>query len=318
MSVTIDNALINQSYKAIADISKTASNCISSSLQFEENALKSIDSFELSNSKDIGLYSKDIISSNTNITTDAIDKVQMNSTSAPNDIYLDVIKLRAAKKAGVSLNSSGAPNINSGWAASTYYGEISRINGAFWCQSSNWSNLPDIYQCGRTAAATMASINSGYTVTPNDTTGNSNGLTGIIVNGRTISYNSNATTYDLSAGPSQGIRLYNCGSEDGVTAAINNELANGRSVLVKTTVGGEHWVTVTGTVDGNPANSFDDFVGVDPWYNAGNPNNPSPSTGDGAASSIRAGVITLSDVKNQNLHPDYRIITYKPGTEAAF
>lgn len=96
------------------------------------------------------------------------------------------------------------------------------------------------------------------------------------------------------------------------------ELANGRSVLVKTTVGGEHWVTVTGTVDGNPANSFDDFVGVDPWYNAGNPNNPPPSTGDGAASSNRAGVITLSDVINQNLHPDYRIITYKPGTEAAF
>lgn len=81
--------------------------------------------------------------------------------------------------------------------------------------------------------------------------------------------------------------------------------------MVKTTVNGEHWVTVTGTKDGELAESFEDFVGIDPWYNGSNPGNVSTGTGSGATKSNRAGVIQLSNVSSRNLHGDYSIITYK-------
>ena len=52
-------------------------------------------------------------------------------------------------------------------------------------------------------------------------------------------------------------------------------------------------------------------MGVDPWYNGGNSHNPSSGTGSGSNNPNRAGVIRLSDVANQNLNPNYRIITFK-------
>lgn len=237
--------------------------------------------------------------------------VQLNSTSSTN-VCLDAIKRAAAKKAGVSLSSEGNPNINSGWESSTYYGDISRINNCFYCQTGGWTSLPDdgSNACGRTAVATMVSINSGYTVTPNDTTGNGNKLTGIYVNGSNKPLTS-SDAYKTSTGAGTGLCQYYCGSKNGVISAINNELKNGRSVMVKTTVNGEHWVTVTGTKDGELAESFEDFVGIDPWYNGSNPGNVSTGTGSGATKSNRAGVIQLSNVSSQNLHGDYSIITYK-------
>jgi hypothetical protein len=158
----------------------------------------------------------------------------------------------------------------------------------------------------------MASLNTKYTVTPNDTSGTaSEGLTGITVNGKYKSFDNNAGRYNSWTGPKEGLNEYSCGSEAGVISAINNELKNGRSVLVKTTVSGGHWVTVTGTLNGKEAKSFSDFKGVDPWYNGNNPNNPHPGTGDYAWKDNRAGEIQLSDVTNQKIHSDYKIITYK-------
>lgn len=88
-------------------------------------------------------------------------------------------------------------------------------------------------------------------------------------------------------------------------------MKNNRTVVVKTTVAGTHWVTVTGTKNGKPATSFDDFIGVDPWYNGNNENNPSPGTGTNSSSNKFSGVITLSSVSNQNLHSDYRMYTFR-------
>lgn len=265
-------------------------------------------------SENTGIYTlKDVAttSQKSQILTSKTAAIQTNSTNTPN-VCLDTIKRAAAKKAGISLSSTGVPSINGGTAASLYFGEISRINNCFYCQTGGWSKFPNNGKscCARTAAATMASINSGYTVTPDDTTGTSDYLTGITVNGSEKPWKSMGT-YSTSTGAASGLCHYSCGSEDGVIAAINNELKAGRSVMVKTTVSGQHWVTVTGTKDGNYADSFDDFVGIDPWYNGNNPGNLSTGIGSGATNANRAGVIQLSDVTNQNLHSDYSIITFK-------
>lgn len=327
MSVTLNNALNNQSHSTIKQataVNSPQNNSAAFIDQHEETNHKNVDVFEIgsSHTKGAGIYSNIITSSDvadkTGIKTIGVNKIEQRSVSSSGNVYLDTVILRAAKKAGVEVGSNGVPRINSSTQASIYNAEMSRIKGTFWCQTGGWDFSNPQKQCGRTAAATMASINSGYTVTPNDTIGNGNGLTAIKVNGREIKLNDNAGTYNVNTGPIAGLNKYNCGSEAGVVAAINNELQNGRSVLVKTTVSDGHWVTVTGTLNGKPAESFDDFVGVDPWYNGSNPNNPSTGTGSGSTNANRAGIIQLSDVSNQNLHSDYVIITYVPGSEAAF
>lgn len=280
----------------------------------DSNTLVNMDVFELNKESTsvaaTGIYSKMVGKGNDDGVSE-VSAVQLSSNSGSTVNYYDVIRYRAAKKAGATLLSNGSIYMPSQSASVLYQNEYNRIQGTFWCQTGGWSNLPDNYQCCRTAAATMASINSGYTVTPNDTTGNSNGLTGMTVNGNYISYNSVAGTYNSTSGPATGLNKYNCGNEDGVISAINNELKNGRSVLVKTAVAGQHWVTVTGTIDGKPAESFDDFVGVDPWYNGSNPNNPTTGTGSYAANAAYSGVFQLSNVTNQSVHSDCVIITYK-------
>lgn len=262
-----------------------------------------------------GTYSLNDIttmSQKTKIQTSKTAAIQAKSTTDPT-VCLDTIKRAAAKKAGITLSSTGVPSINGGTEASLYFGEISRINNCFYCQTGGWSALSGdgSKSCGRTAAATMVSINSGITVTPNDTLGSGDSLTGITVNNTTYNLKKNNSTYNVNSGAADGLNYYKCGSESGVISAINNELKAGRSVMVKTTVAGEHWVTVTGTKDGKYAESFDDFVGVDPWYNGNNAGNPSTGTGNGATNSNRAGIIQLSDVTNQNLHSDFAIITFK-------
>lgn len=166
-------------------------------------------------------------------------------------------------------------------------------------------------ECCRTAAATMASINSGYTVTPDDTT-RPGWFTGMTVNNKNVPYNSNAGTYNTSSGPAKNLNCYRCESEQALIKAINNELESGRSVLLKTLTktGYEHWVTVTGTIDGKKAESYSDLVGIDPWYNGSNPNNPSTGSGDNACSNSYSGVFQLSKV--QTLNESYNIITYVP------
>lgn len=228
-----------------------------------------------------------------------------NSTST----YYDVIVNRAAKKAGVQVNPTGSPSINGPTEAQIYNNEIQRIKGTFWCQTGGWSKLPDNGKTGclRTAAATMASINSGINVTPNDT---EDSLSSIKVNGTKYDWKDGGA-YSSQSGAAQGITLYDFNSESAMINAINNELKNNRAVVVKTTVSGQHWVTVTGTKNGKPATSFSDLVGVDPWYNGGNANNPSTATGTGANNSTYSGVITLSSVPNQKAHSDYKIFTFK-------
>lgn len=265
-------------------------------------------------SENTGVYTLDDVtatSQKSQILTSKTAAVQTNSSNTPN-VCLDVIKRAAAKKAGILLSATGVPSINGGTEARLYFEEMSRINNCFYCQTGGWSELPGTGKlgCERTAAATMVSINSGYTVTPNDTIGPDNCLNGIVVNGseKTRTYQG---TYSTATGAAHGLCEYSCKSESGVIAAINNELKAGRSVMLRTTYGGGHWVTVTGTIDGKYADSFNDFVGIDPWFNGDNDGNPSTGIGNGATNENRAGVIQLAAVRGQELSDWYKIITYK-------
>lgn len=235
--------------------------------------------------------------------------VQAVSAASGTSKYYNVITNICAKKAGVSVSASGTPNINSGIESTAYNKELNRIQGAFWCQTGGWSNLNGngSSECMRTALATMVSINSGGTVTPDDT---GDGAMSVTVGGTKVS-REDGGTYNLSAGADSGFSIYSFNSAADIINAINNELKNDRSVVVKTTVSGMHWVTVTGTKNGKPATSFSDFIGVDPWYNGNNENNPSPGSGSGATRKDLSGVITLSSVSGQNLHSDYKILTYR-------
>ncbi len=129
----------------------------------------------------------------------------------------------------------------------------------------------------RTALATMVSINSDVTVTLDDT---GSGASSVTVNRTTIDRDERSD-YTISDGAENGFILYNFNSATNLINAVNNELLNNRSVVVKSTTssGDDHWVTVTGTKDGKPATSFNDFIGVDPWYNGDNSNNPSTGSG---------------------------------------
>ncbi len=265
-------------------------------------------------SENTGVYTLDDVtatSQKSQILTSKTAAVQTNSSNTPN-VCLDVIKRAAAKKAGILLSATGVPSINGGTEARLYFEEMSRINNCFYCQTGGWQKLPNNGRnsCGRTATATMVSINSGVTVTPDDTIGFTDYLEGIKVNNTVYDFIDD-NTYNITSGAHQGLQYYDFRSDDVVISAINNELKAGRSVMVKTTVHEEHWVTVTGTIDGKYADSFDDFVGIDPWYNGDNDGNPSTGIGNGATNENRAGVIQLAAVRGQELSDWYKIITYK-------
>lgn len=234
-------------------------------------------------------------------------------TNTDEEMYYDVLLNRAARKAGVTVSAyTGEPRITGAHTAIAYYMEKMRFENAFWCQTGGWSELPNDGQCARTAAATMASINTDYTVTPNETTGDINGLSGIYIDGKYYKYSNEGRKYNINSGADIGLNRYTYDNERDLISSVNNELALGRSVIVKTTVSGEHWVTVTGTQNGHSAVSFDDFIGVDPWYNGNNPGNCTQGTGQGSRRNDREGVIQLSKVKNQHLHSEYAIITFNP------
>ncbi len=94
--------------------------------------------------------------------------------------------------------------------------------------------------------------------------------------------------------------LYKFSSMEDALYAINNELNNNRSVVVKTTYHGEHCITVTGTIDGTPALCFEDFVGIDPWYNGNGLYNSNPNF---------AGIFKLYTNANQTFYQPYTIMT---------
>lgn len=239
-NVQISNVAVNQNATLKSRSVVQTDNYISS-----EHLLNS-DTFDKCcfTDENAGIYSLDDIttmSQKTKIQTSKTTAIQAKSTSVPT-VCLDTIKRAAAKKAGISLSPSGSPSINGGTEARLYFGEISRINNCFYCQTGGWSALSGdgSNACGRTAAATMVSINSGITVTPNDTCGSGDSLTGITVNNTTYNLKRNNSTYNVDSGAADGLNYYKCGSESGVISAINNELKAGRSVMVKTTVAGEH------------------------------------------------------------------------------
>lgn len=222
-----------------------------------------------------------------------------------------------------SLLTSGsiiAPSIETASASNTvsYYNVY--IEGTFWCQTGGWSGLSGdgSTECARTASATMASINSGSIVTPNDTGA---AMTSVTVDGSVYAISGGyAHNYSTVNGAAQGFHSYGFSSQSDLLSAINTELSQNRSVAVKVTTntGVQHWVTVTGTQDGKPAESFSDLMGVDPWYNGNNTaNGGSTGTGNGACTASKSGVIALSTTcsgfrysQNDNYPAGYRMVTF--------
>lgn len=182
---------------------------------------------------------------------------------------------------------------------------MSRIRKTFWCQTAGWWTDGGGDRCAQTAIATCASINTGETVKPNQVLEECKGISGNVRRNRIDDFGASYVTYSNTCNKT-GLKYYNFSSESDFLRAINNELSNNRSVVVKTTYDEVHWVTVTGTRDGRPAESFSDLIGVDPWFNGNNPNNAScASADDGAKVSALSGVIVLSNNANQTFHDSY-------------
>lgn len=140
------------------------------------------DTFEnSSNGSDInsiGLYTKSVNTQRDIISSEVMAVQNVSSTNSTSNYY-DVIKNKAAQKAGATVSSNGSINIPGPSAAYAYQAERKMIEGTFWCQTGGWSNLEGngSRECCRTAVATMASINSGTIVTPDDTGSSASSVT---------------------------------------------------------------------------------------------------------------------------------------------
>ncbi len=249
-----------------------------------------------------------------------MSEIQSSTYSSSSVSYYNVIVNRAAKMAGVSVGANGEPKINGEYDYKSYQAALTSIQGTFWCQTGGWSGLSGdgSTECARTASATMASINSGSIVTPNDTGA---AMTSVTVDGSVYAISGGyAHNYSTVNGAAQGFHSYGFSSQSDLLSAINTELSQNRSVAVKVTTntGVQHWVTVTGTQDGKPAESFSDLMGVDPWYNGNNTaNGGSTGTGNGACTASKSGVIALSTTcsgfrysQNDNYPAGYRMVTF--------
>jgi hypothetical protein len=228
--------------------------------------------------------------------------------------------------ANIRYDSSGSPVINSAsdylayQAAKDKLTKIYQLDNVdstvFWCQTGGWfSDSNGSTECGRTSVATMVSINSESVVKPNDV---SSMVTEVNVNGEAYQRkNSYEYFADAASQPQNGLTNYDLDSEEELLNAVNNELASGRSVVVHTTftkstgVQSEHWVTVTGTKTGYAATSFNDLIGIDPWFNGGNDFLGQSGSGSASNDEARSGVVSLnSTLNNQELNSDYRIFTF--------
>lgn len=265
--------------------------------EFSGNVSKSYDAFEYNASThEIGIYSPTSLLAKSEFLVSEIQSAAVYTSSSAS--RYNVVVNRAAAMAGVKVSANGTPVITGQYDYYNYQNSLSFIQGTFWCQTGGWSNLSGngSKECARTASATMASINSGTVVTPNDT---GSAMQSVTVNGTQYTrLNNYAHNYSTTNGAGSEFRCYGFGTEDELLDAINTELSNNRSVIVYVSTlssGTEHWVTVTGTVDGKPAESFSDLMGVDPWYNGNNTaNGGSTGTGNGACNASKSGVIALS------------------------
>lgn len=187
-------------------------------------ALKRIDSFEHRVQKtDNGTtYSpQDLMASDEM----RASKIQSSDESRSTASYYNVVVNRAAEKAGVKVSASGSPIINSQYDYNSYQSALKSIQDTYWCQTGGWSNLKDKgkSECGRTALATMASINSGTVVTPNDT---GEGMVPVTVNGKPYDREGYfAHNYDTATGAGSGYYAYGFSNTSDLIDAINTELS---------------------------------------------------------------------------------------------
>lgn len=220
-----------------------------------------------------------------------------------------------AKAAGIAVDPSGNPRINgkddferfeSARKELAEKGITNKLNNidssVYYCQTGGWwKDIGDtgVSNCSKTAIATSYTINTWKRAYPNDVIikGDS-----IEINGKSIPRNNfTGVNYEeyLDDSHTKGVNYYTFTSEDYLISAINNELNEDRSVVVKTDFGSlnMHWVTITGTANGEDADRFDDYVGIDPWFNG---------NGEGGLynnSEAFSGVFNLSTT-GQNLHSD--------------
>jgi hypothetical protein len=206
---------------------------------------------------------------------------------------------------------------------------LSNINpDIFWCQTGGWFGTGNdgSGECARTAIATMTSINSSSVVKPNDVAGRAANVTinGITHDRSEDNYGSNYNFDDfLENGMRDGFNGYIFSSIEDLMHVVNHELNNDRAVVVRTLFQRpngnweQHWVTVTGideTISVPPNKLFDALMGIDPWFNGSNSNNPNETgSGDSSNDETRSGIVHLSNtLKYQDFYFDeLRIFTFK-------
>lgn len=310
MNIVTNNAFNTYSAAQNTAIMNTAKTAAASESSEAVKTAANVDTLEYSttasDTKALGLY-ENIAKKACVDVANKIMAVSASKSTSGELSYLNVVRARAAENAGVEFGANGSPVITSQYDAKAYQQAYKEIEAKFWCQTGGWwedEGITGSNRCSYAAIATCASINLGATVKPNEVNYGCKGfLSDAVARGRK---NYSGSQY-FSTCNVKAQKHYTFSNEKDILAAINNELSNNRSVVVKTDFAGEHWVTVTGTVDGKPAESFDDLIGVDPWCNADNPNNPTQSNYYDADNRECSGVFKLSEHEGQGFHHTYAI-----------
>lgn len=235
--------------------------------------------------------------------------------SVPNCTLIPLLGIvDTIKKYGANLiNQTGTASAAKPNAANSRLNNISPK--VMYCQTAGWWGNEDTgkKRCSCTAIATTASVNLGVTVKPNQVAKDCTSITADSLQMSRIRMDKNGTQKNIVQDyydhyQEKGFRYYQFSKPEEVIEVVNNELANDRCVVVKTTYVGEHWVTVTGTVNGQKATQFSDYMGIDPWYN-GTGNNDVFYNNDPQYN----GIFNLYQNSNQTLHGDYAVMTISKG-----
>lgn len=279
--------------------------------------LNKFDSFsETKNvSDDAGIYSPYMLSKNeTNKVSASVTYATSSNISGSNSIIAKN-QLKFAKQAGISLNSSMQPIVNSATdakAAQVYFNllktPVKKEVASKYVLNQNDSSKKYYGNCCKTSCEMMAQINSNGTKSANGTT-DKIGTSSRVDGGKTYS-------------PTQsGFKDYSGLTKEELSNIIVSEIDQGRVVQLHTSYQNssgqvnEHWVVVTGyTLDSsgristtvqNGREYITGLAGIDPWNDVGGRTQVTDNLGKNATVSSTGQWLNTST-------GGYQVRTYKP------
>lgn len=235
----------------LATLTKTATKEIKSNQNaVNESSVRNMDSFSLSENTngETGIYSLNALTKSVSATYSKASTVAKNVKNIPYSL--------AAKRAGLTVDSSGMPKINSSSEARAYQTQLNKIRNvstklsykSSYCYSQTgnsygYSNATS--SCATYALATAISIRDNTQITPDEISTKS-------------STNGHGTVWG-----DHGAYKVDC-SESEAFLAIDAQLSLGNPVLIHTDgysssgKASEHWATVIGKKNG-------EYIIIDPW-----------------------------------------------------